>query len=303
MWRFAQIHKSGRKVKRPRKIAATDKREQFIRQAEKAVKISFVDGITRFKKRISQDKLADMYHARDYTGIDRHIGWDELEGHLEGTKKELAAVFDKSFDHAITTLSRDDVNPDYVPDIRTDAVQGRLEERQTAYLEDLKDVRQDIHRQVAEGHKLGRTPRAVALSIKSQVGLRQTQRDALVRFQKNLETKTKLGPAAIAKRVAAKERRMINDRANMIAITETRVAAAAAETVVWQKQAQDGLLPPATLRVWSAEPDACAKICAPMHGKTAPIDGTWTLPGGREVAYVSESHPNCRCVQYLQDDE
>lgn len=302
MWRFTPIYKSGRKVKQPNKQRTTDKREAFIRQAERAVKMSFVDGVTKFKKRISQDKLAQMYEQRDYTAMDQHIGWDELEGHLGKTSQAIDDIFDKSFDHAIKTLRADEVNPEYVNTVQTKGVQRKLKARQKKYLVDLKDNREGIHQMIAEGHKLGRTPRQVALSIKSQIALSDTQRKAVANFQAGLEQKG-LSPSAIARRVASKERRMLNERANLIAITETRVAAAAAETVVWQKQAKDGLLDPSTVRVWAAEPDACEEICKPMDGTTAPLDGKWTLPGGRQVTYPAESHPRCRCVVFLQDGD
>lgn len=302
MWRFAPVQKSGRKVKGTRKTPAMDKREVYLRQAEKAVKISFLDGLTKFKSNISADKLMEMYNKRDFAGIDQHIGWDKIEGALAPTKEAIAEAFDTSVDRAIETLGQDEVDPNYVATVQGRATQAKLKNRQRDYLTDLEDNKENIHQMIAQGVTDGRTPRSVALAIKSQIALTDTQQGAIDKFQQKLERQG-VSPSAVARRVAAKERKSLAYRADMIAITETRVASAAAEQVVWQQQVKDGLLAKGTLRVWSAEPDACEAICRPMDGKTAKIDGTWTLPDNRKVNYVNESHPKCRCVQYLQDDD
>lgn len=84
------------------------------------------------------------------------------------------------------------------------------------------------------------------------------------------------------------------DRAQLIARTESMIAANEGQRLGWEKAVEDGLLPPSMNRTWITTPGCCDE-CETLEGATATLDGEYPDPGGNGPPL----HPNCRCTEGL----
>lgn len=92
--------------------------------------------------------------------------------------------------------------------------------------------------------------------------------------------------------------RLVRERAETIARTETLRAAQEGEWAAWEQAAGDGVLQPdRTWRLWQARGDACP-LCSELDGTRVRFNEEW--PFGSMLA---RRHPRCRCVQSLVFDE
>lgn len=102
---------------------------------------------------------------------------------------------------------------------------------------------------------------------------------------------------SVAKKRAEKyAERLLRYRANTIARTEIARAVGTGQTEYWKQMRSEGFLPPEARRVWiTAQDEKVCKICGPMDGVLADIDGFFDTSAGPSE-YPQASHPNCRCT-------
>jgi len=85
-----------------------------------------------------------------------------------------------------------------------------------------------------------------------------------------------------------------NDRAELIARTETMRAANEGQRQSWQQAVDEDLLPPNVRREWIATADTnVCPLCEELNGKRTTLDGEYPDPGGDGPPL----HPNCRCTE------
>lgn len=101
----------------------------------------------------------------------------------------------------------------------------------------------------------------------------------------------------VAKQRAEKyAQRLLRYRANTIARTEIARAVGTGQTEYWKQMRSEGFLPPEARRVWiTAQDEKVCKICGPMDGVLADIDGFFETSAG-PTEYPQATHPNCRCT-------
>lgn len=87
------------------------------------------------------------------------------------------------------------------------------------------------------------------------------------------------------------------DRADLIARTESMSAANEGQRQAWAQAVDDGYLTGDEQRVWIATEGACPE-CEALDGETADLDGEY--PDGSDGPPL---HPNCRCTEGLQAAE
>lgn len=150
----------------------------------------------------------------------------------------------------------------------------------------------------------GRHPYQTARLIKDVVGLHSRQAIAVQNFQTRLEGQD-LSPEIVQRRVSAYASRQRLFRARVIARTETLMSSNRGQEIVWARALRSGQINGEyTFREWIvARDERTCRICAPMRGERATVDGMWTLPNGRVVRTPTESHPQCRCTSGLVFDE
>lgn len=338
-----------RKGPRPRVRGATMDvlNERFMRQAEEAVRISFLAGITKFKRRLSVAKLSAMFLSGDYAALRETIPWDSLADDLAPVARELAKILNQaqarsSIDLDISTqderrstatrvtytpepqeqtsdqatvaalqavgfadIRRDEVNANYLKDADNPRAVALAQDRVGKYLQDLaQEGRQHVADVTAAATRDGQTQgdlaqtiyKELAKNIQSGVGLNRQQKMALNNAAL-ADVKAGMTPTQVQARKDAYADRLLRQRAQTIAVTETRVVANATETLSWQAQAEDGLLDPGSRRVWVTEPDCC-DVCVQLSGVAVGLYEDWVIPGGASFPQPP-AHPRCRCLAVL----
>jgi hypothetical protein len=129
-----------------------------------------------------------------------------------------------------------------------------------------------------------------------------------VNLENNLRSKGELSEKQIKEQISDRSDQMLEERAKMIAVTETRNASGAGQQASWEAAMEQGLIPEGARKEWILGWEmACPQICAPMRGKQVGVKQKWELklPGGKtkEVNVPSEAHPLCRCLATLVIDE
>jgi hypothetical protein len=87
--------------------------------------------------------------------------------------------------------------------------------------------------------------------------------------------------------------KLLRERAERIAETETRYAEALGQQAAWARMIGDGTLPGGRRhwhKVWITREDACP-ICEDLDGEEVQLDALF----GDEFSAPPEPHPNCRC--------
>jgi len=104
------------------------------------------------------------------------------------------------------------------------------------------------------------------------------------------------GGASVAfteRRVEQYSRRLLNQRALMIARTETMTAANEGQRQLWAQAQRQGLLAEDRLKEWIVTPDdRLCPICAPLQGETAPVGEPFPTTGKQ----APPAHVMCRCA-------
>lgn len=161
----------------------------------------------------------------------------------------------------------------------------------------------------------GMPPRVAARIIRAEVGLLESQVEAVKKVRKKLKKakggelikmgKMKVrvpeGGLSAARVIELTERyaaRSLNYRALMIARTETMAASNEGQRQLWQQATGQGLLTGMELREWIITPDdRLCEICEGMAGQTVGINDLFELPSGNVMN--PPAHPQCRCAQGL----
>lgn len=101
--------------------------------------------------------------------------------------------------------------------------------------------------------------------------------------------------------------KLLKQRAQRIARTETIKAQAKGRQQVWQMAVDEGDLPETVVRVWitppsSPNPNRPCAICRELDGREAPLDGFYesTKLGAVEGP---PAHPHCRCTETIETKE
>lgn len=307
MYHLVPVQKSARRppkkpVKRVRTVVNDRNKEAFIRQAEEAVRVSFLGGISRFKRRLPKAKLDEMFNRAGYDGLRKNIPWSDLPEDLKPVAEHLGKLMDRQQRH-VDAIGRDEVDTRYRLDPTNPEAAKLTQERIGKYLQDLSDeANEHVHRTIAEHRRTGGNPKDLADRLKDGLGLNDRQNRALAKFENGLIASGKYTEAQVAAKKKKKAEQMLNQRARTVAITETRVAANGTELRAWQAQAEDGILSPESKRVWVTEP-GCCDVCTQLSGVAVGLYEDWVLPDGRKFAFPGTVHPNCRCTSYLQDED
>jgi len=145
-------------------------------------------------------------------------------------------------------------------------------------------------------------PRDMAKLVKPMIGL--TAPDArAVRNRAAKLAKDDLSPERVQELTERYADKLLRRRCENIARTETINSLSAGNNAAWRSADEAGLLPKGTEREWMATPTSgrTCTICARLHGKRIPLDGTYTHPvTGAPISHPGgEAHPSCRCAERL----
>jgi hypothetical protein len=155
-------------------------------------------------------------------------------------------------------------------------IKRRLSEfRLQSITEPQKEVVMEI---LGEGFEQGLRPELILNDIKKNIGLTARQY-AAVQKRRLLHEAAGLAPAKIETLITKYTDKLLTQRAQMIARTETIAAQATGRHTSWQLADEAGVLPP-VVREWvsapsSPNPTRPCPICLGLDGTTAPINGVY----------------------------
>lgn len=166
-----------------------------------------------------------------------------------------------------------------------------------------RETKVAVRRIIKDAWRDGTSPRDTAILIRDVIGLDQRRAIALANYRKATAGKPNAG--ALGDKYA---KRLLRNRATVIARTETMKAANTGRQLAWKEMQAQGQLAPGFVQEWYTTPDdRLCPVCAPMAGQQVTLGNDFVsrergvLPSER-VAYsggVTEQpplHPQCRCV-------
>lgn len=272
--------------------AVADRLEPRVRQA-------FLDAIEQLRGRVDLDALADALTAGDVTAAERAISLDGLPDDLQPMVDTLRQVF-----HGSADLAGDELGAVLSQSIRFDLTNPRAvawaSQFSSRLITQISDAtRAGVQSLIANGIATGRTVDATARAIRGLVGLTERQAGAIASYRAELTAAGQAGDL-LERRVATYAQQLLNQRARMIARTETIAASSQGQLELWRQAAADGLLNPLTTRRrWVAtEDDRLCPICMDLDGVTVAFNEPFTTDAGAKI-YASPVHPNCRCTVVL----
>jgi hypothetical protein len=164
-----------------------------------------------------------------------------------------------------------------------------------------RDTSRNVAAIVRQAFQEGGGPAAQARRIRDVVGLLPQQAAALARYEQALRA-GKVPKSHLNMRVERYAKKLLTQRATVIARTETIRAANAGQDMAWKASTGAGMLPPGQKRQWLVTRDdrlcpSCAAIPG-MNKEGRALDEPFRSPEGAVMA--PPLHPNCRCAMSLK---
>jgi hypothetical protein len=164
-----------------------------------------------------------------------------------------------------------------------------------------RQARANIIQIVRNGFLDGFPPRDMATQIKAHIGLLDRESEAVARmYQRSIAQG--VAPAKARDVARAYSERLLGQRAERIARTETIAAEAEGTQNSWLDATQQGYLPDSSdvQREWigSSEENGACRICADLDGKKVGLKQRWS---SRYIGQIDHppAHPSCRCTMGL----
>jgi len=159
-----------------------------------------------------------------------------------------------------------------------------------------EETRAAIREAIARAYESHTAPRVAAKQLMQIVGLTRRQSDAVDAYRALLTDEGR-DLDQVDRMTARYGKKLLKQRAEMIARTETNAAVNAGQRATWRDLVEAQLLDPsAWRREWLTvlpAPGVCP-ICLPLDAQTAPLHGVY--PDGTDGP---PAHPNCRCTEVL----
>ena len=135
--------------------------------------------------------------------------------------------------------------------------------------------------------------------IRDLIGLDERRATALDNFRREAFT---VDPAKAERKVNQYRQRLLKDRADTIARTESIRGSAQGQQELWTQMLEQGVLDDTARRRWAVTPDSrLCPICSPMPSNprnTVRLDEPFETGDGRLVM-IPPAHPRCRCSPVL----
>lgn len=268
--------------------------ERYARRMEPALREGFLAAIRSAK---SKATLTTIEQAMK--NIDPAAAIREATGGLEfrqmrETLAEIVEAAGARATNALITMTGgnlaafDIVNP-Y-------AVQYARAEVGTMIREITQTTQQGIARLIGVGIEQGITPAQTAQQIRTMIGLTEQQTNWVLNYENKLLSAGSVDIDLKVDRYAAK---LLRQRAQNIARTETIRAANGGQQAAWNAAVDQGVLPKDAEQVWIITDDEkICEICEPMpdmeENQHVPLNGVFITGEGERVK-KPPAHPRCRC--------
>jgi len=258
-------------------------------------KKAFLMAIAATQDKAVVSRMAEALENGDLAAVENMIDWaafDAGQGVVKEIFQEIVDEVGKATARRLGEKLKVELRFDLLNPRAVKFINQRTGELITQVTEESKKAIRSIVRQAFEegGH-----PYEQAKKIMQHIGLTERQSQAVENFRRRL-IEDGVSKAEADRRAEAYAKRLLRDRAETIARTETMMASNEGQREAWRQVVEEGLLDETEFeREWIVTPDdrLCDR-CLAMDGKRAPINETYE--GGTEGPPL---HPRCRCTEGL----
>lgn len=224
-----------------------------------------------------------------------------LEAKLAGLSTELraaVATVNRAFDEA-QRQAEDQLATRYQLQLRFDVVNPRALTAAARGAQLVRDIteqtRRSLQATITRAIRDGIPPAEAARLIRPIIGLTDRQAMAVINYRFSL-LEAGADPDAVATAAAKYADRLLRQRAQTIARTETIRAGRDGRNETWRQARAEGWLGDDTTRRWVVtDDDRLCPACAPLAGVEVGLEEAFPHGGGDGPPL----HPNCRCTTVL----
>ena len=279
-------------------------------KAEPVIESLFMDSILRLKMQMDLNKVSEAFTTNSIGEVEKTIPWEvfdikfaeiqEIIYNLLVGGGSIAAL--EFWQQTGRFMKADDDGPsmEFSFNVRSPhAIKWAADHSSELIREVSDETRAGVRSIISEAFTSGGHPYETARQIREMVGLTDRQMGSV----RSLRERLRAAKATdIDKKVERYTKKRINQRAKLIARTETIRSACEGQQTHWNDMIQKGYLDKDEMvKEWIVTPDdrLCAR-CNELDGKQAPIDGEFT-----EMTIAKSTmtdlphpplHPGCRCA-------
>ncbi len=260
-------------------------------------------GITAARDGLETRALRNAYAVRDEMAIVEVVSRTWRANALPVLNKRLGrhfgALHELGADSANRQIppSRQGVGPSEVfVDLGDDAARAAAESQVAELVTGISSQTRDVIREAVDAmFTQGISAEEAVARIKGRLGLTGQMVQRLDTFEKRLKEKGVTG-ATLAARLERFSRRLVRERAFMIAETEGVRAVSEGQASLWDEAVRVGVLDRDVERFWiTTEDNRVCHICRPMNGQRRRLREAFATGEGGQVQHPP-AHPRCRCA-------
>ncbi len=255
---------------------------------------AFLKAVAKLQGSISLSKVNEALTKGDIEAAMDSIDWPVLASEMAVVETILSGIAVKTGMLAVDALPESlgiNYSFDLVNQVAVDWSKGYTGDLITQITEGSKNAIRAI---IADAMENGGHPYDTARKIRQYIGLTEKDAEAVLNYWRKLSQEADLTAQRVNDMADTYARKLIKERAETIARTETINAAAEGQRKLWENAASGGSLG-GFERTWIVtEDDRLCPLCAAMEGQRAPIGGTY--PNGSSGPTL---HPRCRCAEGL----
>lgn len=259
------------------------------------VKKAFLLAIAVTQDKVVMARMAEALQNGDLASVENMIDWAAFGvgfGVVRETFREIVDEVGKATARGLSEKLKVGLRFDLLNPRAVEFINQHTGELITQITEESRQAIRAIIRQAFEegGH-----PYQQARKIIQHIGLTERQSRAVENFRRR-QLEAGVSRTEADRRAEAYAKRLLRDRAENIARTETMMASNEGQREAWRQATEQGLIDEAEMeREWIVTPDdRLCPICLVMDGKRAPIGGTYENGSGGPPL-----HPRCRCAEGL----
>lgn len=260
------------------------------------VRKQFLAAVKTLRDRVTIDALAEAVAAGGVTARLRAevAAWPKDLRDAAATINEVIAGTVAAEERAVLDRLRIDARFDVVNQRAVDAAVTQTEVMVRGVTE---QTQQAIQAVIQRSIRDGIVTRDAAVQIRPLIGLTERQAMAVINYRFTLLAEG-MSPAKVHEAAGRYAERLLRQRADMIARTETIRAGRLGRHETWRQAREAGYLPPDARARWVVTPDdRLCLLCAPMAGEEVPLGVDFDTPRGRMPG--PPLHPQCRCTTVL----
>jgi len=334
-----RIEKAPKRPKSGRGFPDSGEFETLHKIADKVrplLQISLTKGIISFQGKVDLNETLVGLQTGDISRVIDSVPFEEFAGEIIDLRDPMLAAAIESGEAQAAFLNRSvsrlipTIPPRFAFNTDNPRIARIIDNRMLLITNSItNETRSAIAKTVTDAFNFGQTARETTKDIADVVGMTTRQATALTNFRRNLEAENFGGLTDVQRRVIAPRTRNLNfrdaairgkfadrvgsidakvdkykdrlikDRANNIARTESIFATSAGQAEIWEQAAEEGLYDRNGARKeWIVTPDdRLCPFCEPLAGVRIPLAAQFQS----DLGPVDQPplHPRCRCAMNL----